>query len=303
MTEDTQAPPPSTTAGGLLRRAREAQGLHIAALAASLKVPQQKLEALERDQYDALPDPAFTRALAQAICRSLKVDAAPVLALLPRTEIGQLEHVAAGLNMPFRDRDSSAGLDWSGLATRPVLWVVAAILLGALAVAFWPTGLTGLSPATGPASAPAAGLAPAEPASAAATLPSDLVAPAASAAAGLPVLAAPAPVAAVVGSASAAAPAPAGNDPAVAAGAASAAAGAGPLELRANAASWIQVTAAGGRTLLSRTLQAGETVRLAGAFPMRLTIGNAAGTEVRLRGEPVDLAPHTRENIARFELP
>ena len=73
-----------TTAGGLLRAARQAQGLHIAALAASIKVPQRKLESLEADRYGELPDMTFTRALAKTVCRSLKIDATPVLALLPQ---------------------------------------------------------------------------------------------------------------------------------------------------------------------------------------------------------------------------
>ena len=71
--------PGTATAGSLLRAAREKQGLHIAALAAAIKVSQRKLEALEGDRYDELPDATFTRALAQTVCRTLKVDARPVL--------------------------------------------------------------------------------------------------------------------------------------------------------------------------------------------------------------------------------
>jgi cytoskeleton protein RodZ len=85
MIDEAAGSPSPVTAGTLLRHAREAQGLHIAALAAALKVPQRKLEALERDEYGALPDPSFTRALALSVCRSLKIDSAPVLALLPKT--------------------------------------------------------------------------------------------------------------------------------------------------------------------------------------------------------------------------
>ncbi|MEY2686273.1 MAG: hypothetical protein RL375_471, partial [Pseudomonadota bacterium] len=39
-----------------------------------------------------------------------------------------------------------------------------------------------------------------------------------------------------------------------------------------------------------------------GVLPMRAKIGNAAGTEVTFRGQRVDLAPVTRENVARLEL-
>ncbi len=70
------------TAGALLRSAREASGLHIAALAVSMKVPVKKLEALEADRYEALPDAVFVRALASGVCRALKVDPEPILAKL-----------------------------------------------------------------------------------------------------------------------------------------------------------------------------------------------------------------------------
>ncbi len=40
------------TAGSLLRAAREKQGLHIAALAAAIKVAPRKLDALENDRWN-----------------------------------------------------------------------------------------------------------------------------------------------------------------------------------------------------------------------------------------------------------
>ena len=71
--------------GALLKNARQASGLHIAALAVTLKVPVKKLEALESDRLDLLADAVFVRALAASVCRTLKVDATPILALLPAT--------------------------------------------------------------------------------------------------------------------------------------------------------------------------------------------------------------------------
>ena len=57
----------SMTAGTLLRQAREAAGLSLAGLAAALKVPAPKLEALEADDYAAFQDHVFMRALAQSV--------------------------------------------------------------------------------------------------------------------------------------------------------------------------------------------------------------------------------------------
>ena len=103
----------ATTAGALLRQARQAQGLHIAALAAAIKVTPRKLELLEADRYDELPDATFTRALAQTVCRTLKIDVAPVLALLPQAGAIALMPGKGGLNAPFHERP---GRDEPGLA-------------------------------------------------------------------------------------------------------------------------------------------------------------------------------------------
>ena len=82
MSDAGTEPMTEKTAGALLREARIAQGIHIAAMSASIKVAQRKLELLEADRYDELPDATFTRALAQTMCRVLKIDAEPVLSRL-----------------------------------------------------------------------------------------------------------------------------------------------------------------------------------------------------------------------------
>ena len=72
--------------------------------------------------------------------------------------------------------------------------------------------------------------------------------------------------------------------------------------MTATESSWIEVVDAQGHSLLSRTVVAGESVGLDGALPMRVKIGNAAGTHLKLRGDNVDLTPWTRDNVARLEL-
>ena len=113
------------SAGTLLREARERQGLHIAALAAAIKVSPRKLDALEHDRLEELPDATFARALAQTVCRTLKIDARPVLERLP-TSTSTLETAGYGLNMPFQQHGGRAdGLAFA--AIRPM--VLAASLL------------------------------------------------------------------------------------------------------------------------------------------------------------------------------
>lgn len=295
---DTTAPaaPPSDravadarSAGRALRRAREAQGLQIDALAASLKVSARKIELLEADRYDELPDATFTRALAQTLCRSLKVDAASVLAMLPPASGHRIEQVSEGLNAPFRDRSARFdGLAWETLlkaAWAPVLLLALAVLIWLLPEGSIQSGAGMIGDAARSMSLPkwSAPEGPPSPA---------VVAEAPSATE--PVV--PQPAVETVFSA----------PPLPGAGAASAAAHplspAGPLELRASAESWVEVKDARERILMSRSLQPGEAVTLDGALPMRVKIGNAAVTELRFRGALVDIVPMTSENIARIEL-
>jgi cytoskeleton protein RodZ len=314
-----------TTAGGLLKQARQAKGLHIAALAASIKVAQRKLESLEADRFNELPDATFTRALAQTVCRSLKIDSAPVLALLPPASGARFDQMGEGINAPFRERPGRGEpTDWARVAASPAVWGPALVLMAAAGVYFLPSSfLSGLrfnpkptAPvvATKPAAAVAAAAASAAiapltgaaPASAPTGVAVETVfsapplADAASAA-----LAASAPISIPVAATSLpAAPVVAGGLLASADVAAvpSASAAGGALQLRASAESWIEVQDAKKQMLLSRMLLAGETVRLDGELPLRLKVGNASGTEVVFRGQAVNLVPATVGNIARLEL-
>jgi cytoskeleton protein RodZ len=324
MTEVKQEPTAArpSTAGGLLKQARQAKGLHIAALAASIKVAQRKLELLEADRFTELPDATFTRALAQTVCRSLKIDAAPVLALLPPASGGRLDQMGEGINAPFRDRPGRGEpTDWGRVVASPAVWGPSLVLLAALTVYLLPSSfLNGLQlsqksvalPAAKVAAPAAAVAAPASPASAMTPTPgvaAEAVAAssvAATASASAPSLA-PGAVETVFSAPPFAESASAAKASATAGGllastnVAGAASGAA-LQLRATTESWVEVQDAKSQMLLSRMLQAGETVRLDGALPMRLKVGNAAGTEVMFRGQAVNLLPSTVGNIARLEL-
>lgn len=264
--------------GALLRAARVRQGMHIAMLAASLKVPPAKLEALEAGRFDELPDATFTRALALSVCRALKIDPAPVLALLPHPPAIGLEKVAVGLNTPFRDRPGSViPADWVPWR-KPALWAAGALVAGAAAfVLLPPRGVTPLPAASMPPAVSASEAAIDAPASTLAAVAADAALPAAS-----PAAEAPASVPAAV------------VDPALAA--------AQGAVLVAVQPTWIQAVDGGGQVLMSRLMPAGETLELVGTPPIRIKIGNAAGTRLHFRGQPVDLAAATRDNVASVEL-
>ncbi|MFY8042175.1 MAG: helix-turn-helix domain-containing protein, partial [Rhodoferax sp.] len=126
------------TAGSMLRLAREAAGLHVAALAVAMKVPVKKLEALEADRLDLLPDAVFVRALASSVCRALKIDPVPVLAKLPRNRIPKLDTEERGINTPFHVPGESR--PWSGksFSMRPAMFIVLALLVGVALLVFIP---------------------------------------------------------------------------------------------------------------------------------------------------------------------
>lgn len=300
--------PPAVGAGELLRAARQKQGLHIAALAASIKVTPAKLEALEAGRYDELPDATFTRALAQSVCRVLKIDAQPVLSLLPSTKAAMLEKVDGGLNTPFRERPGRIDpTDWAVLR-QPALWMVLLLLGAAAAFALLPADWSARWVSPGTSESAQAGAQPATPSAAPASVVevvrSAVVDAASAAAATVLAGSAPTPAAAPATAPSLAvsgpAPAaPAAPDPSVVvAGAPSSG-----TRLRAIQDTWVQASDARGQLLLNRTLLAGEVIDLEGARPLRLRIGNVAGTVVQHRGQALDLASRTQNNVASLELP
>ena len=270
------------SAGAMLREARQARGLHVAALAASIKVTQRKLEALEGDRFDELPDMTFTRALAKTVCRSLKIDPEPVLALLPEVGDRGLDRVHQGLNTTFRERPGRHHGTDASVLKRPMLWLPLLVLLAAAALLLAPPNWV---PTLGGAEAPAS--------AAPALLPSPASAPATAA----ETAASAAPV-----EMPAAASSPAEPASAMAVVPAPAPAPESMLELRVSGESWIEVIDASGAVLLRRSLQPGETIGLDGTPPLRLKVGNAAATQLRFRGQPVELNASTRDNIARLTL-
>ena len=291
------AAPKATTAGGLLRQARQAQGLHIAALAAAIKVVPRKLELLESDQYDKLPDATFTRALAQAVCRTLKVDAKPVLALLPPLNGHRLEQVSEGLKTPFRERPGHFVPRDGAILTSPAFWIAVLLVLGAVLIYALPSGWLPLPTKAASEAGAAAGAS--APFAASASEADGQRNPAATADAITAAPDSPASSAQLVEPAGQGASA---VSPAISAAASIPPSVYGALQVRTTAQSWVGVVDARGTALLGRTVLPGEAIGLDGPLPLKLRIGNASATTLVFRGQPVELAPFTIGNVARLEL-
>ncbi len=283
------------SAGTMLREAREAAGLHVGALAVALKVPVKKLEALEADDLGQLPDAVFARALAATVCRSLKIDSEPVLARLPQLPTPPLRVGSQESLIRLESRGAGLRLPSFGGLPRSVIYLTAALLVATFAVILMPS-LTGTGD-TDPIGVPngvAIREVPNQASGGATASPTPLPVPAA------PVSAVPAAVAA---GAALPAVAPAAPLAGTMAGLPTAAVVNGAIAIfTAREASWVQVVDAAGLVHLRKTLDGGETARINGTLPLSVVIGRASAIDVVVRAKPFDLAPVSKDNVARFQI-
>lgn len=305
---------PAVSAGSLIRQAREAAGLHIAALAVALKVPVKKLEALEADRLDLLPDAVFVRALAASVCRTLKIDAGQVLALLPQTGKPNLGQQSAPINTPFRSPGDGPGPSLLAQISRPAVLAGLLLLLGALVLIFLPAAQqpgTASQPVTPSPAVAGTPVTPSGALSGVAMAGTELLEankPTVTDSAAQPVVPAgmtPAvPVVAPQPSAVASPPvAVAAAVPAVpAATVVVSPAAAGIIVFKAKGESWVEVTDARGTVVLRRTLAAGEEAGASGVLPLAAVVGRVDATQVEVRGKAFDLGAVSKDNVARFEV-
>ncbi|RLJ36710.1 RodZ domain-containing protein [Acidovorax sp. 106] len=284
------------TAGEILRSAREAAGVHIEALAVALKVPVSKLEALESNRLELLPDTVFMRALASSVCRTLKLDPAQVLSLLPQSKNPRLIPERSDINTPVK---SVAGKTFvSNGGSRHSSWLmfgVFVLLIGAAAVFYWPAGFQPWN--SRPLSLVGSAAVPTSGQEASASKTEEIVAVVQP-----PVAAEPAPAASSTAALVPVAPSPAVAQPASAALPAIADTSAALLMLRARGDSWVQVRDATGRVVFEKKLASGDAAPVSGVLPLSVVVGRADVTDVFVRGKPLELNAVSRENVARFEV-
>lgn len=301
----------SQSAGTLIRSARERAGIHVAALAVAMKIPVRKLEALEANQWDQLADITFARALAASVCRHLKVDSQPVLALMPN--VSRTVEVPDTGNRPSfpQERGVHTGALGGDRIPKSYIVAVALILSGAALLWMWPFVLSTLgkqldvprgdissSSGAGPSSAIARPMHPASPSPGSSDSPGADAQPAT--ARTQPGSWAQAPTSPVQPGASASnALSERASEPTASSALPS---GEAAVVLVATDTSWVRVIDRGGVALISRMMQEGETVRLTGRPPLSVTIGNAEGTQVVVYGKPFDVKGVAKDNVARFEV-
>lgn len=251
--------------GSLLRSAREARSLTVFEVAQSLKFSPRQIEALEADDYAALPPgTTFLRGFVRGYAKLLKLDPEPLLAMLDARAPAAPPDVRAPQNMGVAATPVAGGRR----SSRPLLIGSAVLAALAAGLAIWqfagqPEEQLAVAPAPAEStSADIAGVRPPEVRVEATPVP-----PAAEPAAGAPL--------------------PADQH---------------QLVFSFQGKSWVEVKDASQRVVFSAENAPGTRQVVSGKPPFQVVVGNAAQVEVQYDDRQVDLKPHTRAEVARLTI-
>lgn len=285
VTEDNGPAPSSSesvSVGARLRAAREAARLSHDDVAQALKFSPRQIAALEADDYAALPGATIVRGFVRNYARLLKLDATALLQQLDTILPSGPAEVRPPDNMGMAG--STRGLrESSPWVSLFLIFLLAAVLLvlwhffgpapqqrgAARSAAF--ESLTSVTPESGKATKPpedAKSLSTAQASQRLSGEENNSLAPADAAASGISAEAAFAPV----------------------------------LHFAFADRSWVEVIDANGRILHSGENPAGSQLDLSGQPPFDIVIGNAGKVTLTYGGRTIDLAPHTRAEVARLRL-
>jgi cytoskeleton protein RodZ len=267
-----------TGVGQELAAAREARGLALADVAQQLKFAPRQLEALEQENFDALPGATFARGMVRSYARLLKLDPEPLVQRIAgRFEIPDSNRLAARYHQPVPFSDGARRSTFVYLAMS--LGVL--VLVGGVAYEWHQERTAAANKATTVAKAKSSPR-------------SEKVRPAA--VAPVPVQQAAAPVVTpkvIAPETTTLAAAPASPPRA----------GAHRLVVRTEGEAWIEIKDASDRMLVSSLNPPGSERVVRGKPPYSLVIGNASQVIITYDDKPVNLAPHTRQDVARLTLP
>jgi cytoskeleton protein RodZ len=291
-------PTAGVAAGVRLSEARQAQGLATADVARRLKLSVSQVEALEAGRYHDLPGPIFVRGFIRNYARLVKLDPEELLQAaadsLPQT--ATRPEMPPSPNIPF---PSATARRWPQFAAG-----TAVVIVGLLAVYEFALNDASRTVATGPAvDTPSPKAPPAKEATPAQSTPS--AAPARSGAPGSP----PEVTAPIARHALPAAL----TDPAAPAQVQAQASAQQPQERLATGEerevrfvfdeeSWVEVRDRNDRVIFYQLNASGTARRVSGLPPLTIVVGNAHGVRMTYAGQPVDLARHTKIDVARLTL-
>jgi cytoskeleton protein RodZ len=311
--------------GYTLAQSRMRAGLSLEQAAARIRLHPRQLRALEDEDLTALPAAAYAAGFVRNYARELKIDPGPLVEdLNAKLRISGLgtpaPDLGTGGTVPVRLLDDRG---WRQLVLAVI--VIALVCAGLIGVWMAHSG-GGLGPTATrtPASADSAPLRAAEPATAG--KPASQTAggtgsqkdgsPEATPETGAPATGSAAPLAP-----GATAPAASSGSGELLAPESAASAGATAdsrvpvaevtpvpgattgLVLHFTDRSWVEVSRADGRVLLSHSGEAGTVELLDAALPLLLTVGRAEAVQVEYRGRPVNLKPYVNtKGVARLTI-
>ncbi|CAM3167658.1 Cytoskeleton protein rodZ [Janthinobacterium lividum] len=302
-------------AGAQLKAQREALGWPVEQVADQLKLAPRQVIALEEGDMAALPNLAVVRGFVRAYAKVVRLDAAPLVAMIEVHPAPAQQDPAA----PVR-REISATFSESRFpsmtqrsSNQTPLWIAGAVAVvvaaafGAYKLGYVPASL--LSSQAGKETAhaevgpvettlikPGQDLTPVQSPS----VPLISVPPPGNdTQTGAPAAVASAPAAAVVPPAAATAPA---ATPAVTPPAAAAAVGANALVLKVEQDSWVEIRRPGSTPLISRMVKAGSTETFDITGPATLVVGKPGVVQATLRGAKLDLPTVAGGTISRVSI-
>lgn len=317
------------TPGALLAAQREAMGWTVEQIADQLKLAARQVKALEAGDYAALPNMAVTRGFVRAYAKVLKMDAAPLVAMIEVESPTPAEPIVPrkDLSASFSESRFPSMTGRSSGATGWLVGLAVVVAAGGAAAYAYQSGLI-------PASLFERKAEEAKVADAAPELETTLVKPGEEAAPvqqkNVPLISVPpqgeqspsaeaapaapatpaAPAAAVTPPATVTTPAPT-PAPAQAAAPSAAPAAAAPatangvghqLVLKLTEDSWVEIRRPGTTPLISRLVKAGSTETFDIKDPALLIIGKPSGVQATLGGAPLPLPSVPGGTISRVNI-
>ena len=252
------------SAGDLLRQRREALGLDLGGVGASLRIKPAYLAALEEGRHDELPGPVYAIGFMRAYAEHLGLDSGEVLRRFRQESTRLGARPGLSFPMPLAERSMPGG----GM-------LLVAAILAICGYGAWHY----LS--TGERSRPKR----------VAEVPAALLAPMPQAAVPHPAEARAAPTAAAPAEEPPPSPEPPRQGPDSAGmpmpeGASGGGMAPGQILIRATADSWVEIRGRGRAVLLARILKSGETYRVPEGAGFSMRTGNAGGLEISVDGSP-----------------
>lgn len=273
--------------GEQLRLAREALGLQVGDIAQALKLGTRQVEALESGDWQHLPGQTFIRGFVRNYARLVQLDSPPLMFLLD----GVLEKPVD--NLAIQNARPASMPQSGGTASRrdrlvvligAILVVLATLIYFLIPADLGPLrdGMQSLLDSMSHKETPAPAGPTADPVFPPGATPQQIMNPQALAPAETPV--------------------PSTSPQADTAPAVSSGVATPQMRFLFDKESWLEVRDRDNKVVFSQRLPAGTEQTLSGQGPLSLTIGYAPGVRVFWQGQAVDLAPHTKGDVARLIL-